>query len=238
MDFSFDFVDFSSVKTKPIVKQKNKISNSESCEKSEYSQYDETTTELYRTYRLIKIDPIMKETVPENLIFEFKYMWDPITGKRLGVDNYGSLIFNALNLYDYYYINRTNGLWYPPSEQFQGYYGDLLGCGTNLFVNSRPCPEKYLYRLPIIDCYLKKSHSHSLITMGPMLTDEEINSIDSIVKSVKKNKPTLKLLKEYYDQALNDCPDISELKKKNNLLNDRELKELYNKQFVDKLLKL
>jgi hypothetical protein len=75
--------------------------------------------------------------------------------------------------------------------------------------------------------------------MGPILTDEEIDSIDKLISNVKKsNKPTLKTLKKYYDEAINDSPNISELKKEKPDLTDRELKELYNKQYVDKLLKL
>ena len=136
------------------------------------------------------------------------------------------------NLYQYYYQNRFNGIWYPPKEQYQGYYGDLLGCGTDMYVNGKYCPEKYLYRLPIIDCYLKKSHNHSIITMGPILTDEEIDYIDVIIAKLRKNKPTLKTLKEYYDQALNNKPDISQLKKENPELSDNLLKDKYNRIYV------
>ena len=197
--------------------------------------YDDTTTEKYRIMRLYKVDPIMNEEIPKNLIFEFKYKWNPITGIRTDYDDYGSLCFNALNLYQYFYSNRYNGLWYPPKDQFQGYYGDLIGCGSELFINGKPCPEKYLYRLPIIDCYLKKTHNHSIITMGPILLDEEIDTIDKIICNFRKNKPSLKLLKDYYDQALNNSPDIAELKKINSTLTDRELKEQYNRSYVEKL---
>lgn len=219
MDYNFDYVNFTDTYTKPLVQD----------------EYDDTTTEKYRIMRLYKVDPIMNEEIPKNLIFEFKYEWDPITGKRTDLDIYGSLCFNALNLYQYFFSNRFNGLWYPPTDQFQGYYGDLLGCGNNILINGRPCPEKYLYRLPIIDCYLKKTHNHSIITMGPILTDEEIVQIDILTSNYRKNKPTLKILKEYYDEALNNSPDISELKKTNPSLTDGELKEKYNRIYVDKL---
>lgn len=223
MSYTFDFVDFSetSEKIKPTIED-----------------YDDTTTEKYRTMRLYKMDPIMNEEIPEDLIFEFKCKWDPITGNREENDEMGSLCFNAWNLYQYYYQNRFNGIWYPPKEQFQGYYGDLLGCGPDMVVNGKPCSEKYLYRLPIIDCYLKKSHNHSIITVGPKLTNEEIDNIDKIISNLRKNKPTLKTLKEYYDQALNSTPDISELKNNNSNLTDRELKEKYNRMYVDKLVNM
>jgi hypothetical protein len=227
-DFDFDYVNFTDdIKINP------KITISD-----DYNNYNETTTEQYRTMRLYKIDPIMNEPIPNHLIFEFKYKWDPITGHRKEIDNLGPLCFNAWNLYQYYYSNRFNGLWNPPVQQFQGYYGDLINCGKDMFINGRPCPEKYLYRLPIIDCYLKKSHNYSIITMGPILTDEEIDFIDIIISNYRKNKPTLKTLKEYYDQALNNSPDISELKKLNSSMTDKELGEKYNRNYVDKLVKI
>ena len=99
-----------------------------------YDDYDTTTTEQYRALRLYKIDPILNEPIPSNLIFEFKHKWNPISGHRTEVDDYGPLCFNAWNLYQYYYSNKFNGIWNPPAQQFQGYYGDLLGCG-----------ERYVY---------------------------------------------------------------------------------------------
>ena len=230
MDYDFNYVNFSD-DTISNITTNILISNN-------YDNYNETTTEQYRTLRLFKIDPIMNESIPSHLIFEFKYRWEPITGTRIDIDNLGPLCFNAWNLYQYYYANRFNGLWNLPVDQFQGYYGDLVGCGKDMFINGRPCPEKYLYRLPIIDCYLKKSHNHSIITMGPVLTNEEIDFIDMVISNYRKNKPTLKTLKEYYDHALNNLPDIFELKKICPTLTDRELGEKYNRQFVDKLVKM
>ena len=36
--------------------------------------------------------------------------------------------------------NRTNGLWNPPTNDntgyYQGYYGDLVGSGINININS------------------------------------------------------------------------------------------------------
>jgi len=228
-EYDFDYVNFTddSIKKSTIYE---KTADLDDC--------DETTTELYRTMRLYKIDPITNEEIPKDLIFEFKHKWDPITGQRKEIDEMGSLCFNAWSLYQYYFSNRHNGLWYPPVQQFQGYYGDLLGCGKDMMVNARPCPEKYLYRLPIIDCYLKKSHNHSIITMGPILSNDDINKIDMLTSNHRKNKASLKILKEYYDEALNNSPDITELKKTNPELPDKELIEKYNRSFVDKLVKL
>ena len=231
-DYDFDYVNFVDNNTSGTI-ESIKLEKSFNCD-----DYDETTTELYRTLRLYKLDPITNEEISKDLIFEFKYKWDPLTGERKDIDKMGPLCFNALNLYQYYYSNRYNGLWYPPVQQYQGYYGDLLGCGKDMVVNGRPCQEKYLYRLPIIDGYLKKSHDHSLITMGPILTNEEIEHIDILISNHMKKKTSLKILKEYYDQALNDCPDISELKKNNSELSDKELVDKYNRIFVDNLVNL
>ena len=74
--------------------------------------------------------------------------------------------------------------------------------------------------------------------MGPILTDEEIDFIDIAISNYRKDKPTLKTLKEYYDQALNNFPDISELKKTNSSMTDKELGEKYNRNYVDKLVKM
>jgi hypothetical protein len=234
MDYDFDYVNF----TDDILSTNTISDDSKSFDFDDYDDYDVTTTEQYRTLRLYKIDPIMNESIPNHLIFEYKYKWDPITGHCSNIDNFGPLCFNAWNLYEYYYANRFNGLWNMPVEQFQGYYGDLVGCGNGMFINGRPCPEKYLYRLPIIDCYLKKSHNHSIITMGPVLTTEEIDLIDMLISNYRKNKPSLKTLKEYYDHALNSLPDISSLKKSYPSWSDKELGEKYNRQFVDKLVKM
>ena len=231
-DYDFNYVNF----TDDNVKNTN--SSIETTNSNNYDDYDETTTELYRTLRLYKFDPITNEEIPKDLIFEFKYKWDPLTGERTGIDEMGPLCFNALILYQNCYTNRYNGLWYPPVQQFQGYYGDLLGSGKNMIVGTRPCHEKYPYRLPIIDCYLKKSHNHSLITMGPVLTDEEIEKIDLLTCNHRKTKTSLKIQKEYYDEALNNSPDITELKKTHPELSDKELVEKYNRNFVDKLVKL
>lgn len=225
MKYTFESIEFSD---KHIL---NNIINNK-------NEYDETTTEKYRTLRLLKIDPIFEEEIDKNLLFEYKYSWDAITGEKKDIDEFGPLCFNAWTLYEYYYKNRYNGLWIPSEENYQGYYGNLVGSGKDLKINGKFYPEKYLYRLPIIDCYLKKNHNYSIITMGPVLTDDDINNIDKLILKIRKNKPSLKILKEYYDESLNNSPNINELKKKYSDLTDMDLKEKYNRIYVDKLLKL
>jgi hypothetical protein len=198
---------------------------------------------------LYKIDPILDAEIQPSHCFEFKYKWNPYNGLRGGVDEVGPLCFNAINLYDYYYINRCNGLWTPPQDGFQGMYGDMVGSGKIINVKSRGTfPERYLFRLPIIDCYLPKSHNLSIITMGPELTDGEIIEIDTIVRKYHPKKcnsrfASLTMLKYYYDRALDISPDpnsddIKELKAKYPTMTTIEINAKYNRCYVDKLVNL
>lgn len=248
MDFSFDSIDFSSLineqKTQPnildfntnIVNIENKI-------------YDKTTSEIYRIKRLYKIDPLTDLEIPQELIFEFKHKWNPYNGKRDKEDNIGPLCFNALDLYDYYYINRYKCLWSPPQDGYQGLYGDMVGNGKNGNVKSRGSyPERYLFRLPIIDCYLPSTHNMSIITMGPELEENEITQIDLVVTKSHPKKSnsrftSLKKLKYYYDCALEVFPDpesseIKKLKSKYPNLTSNEINIKYNRYYVDKLVNL
>jgi hypothetical protein len=260
MDFSFDSIDFSSYSDIAVSNtnintntntntntNNNSSSNKNSNKISE--KYDNTTTEIYRIKRLYKIDPILDNEVPKELIFKFMFKWNPYNGSRGEIDDVGPLCFNAINLYDYYYINRYNGLWTPPQDGFQGMYGDMVGSGKNVNIKSRGTyPEKYLFRLPIIDCYLPPTHNLSIVTMGPELFEDEINEIDSIIKKShpKKFHPkfaSLTMLKYYYDRALDMSPDpnssdIKEFKSKYPNLSLKEINQKYNRYYVDKLVNL
>ena len=238
--YCYDKIDFSIINNK---NNKNVIKDN--------SIYDNTTCETYRVKRLFKIDPLSDELIPDNLKFGFKFSWNPYNGIRNKYDKIGPLYFNAINLYDYYYINRYKGLWNKPDGQYQGYYGELIGTGKNIEIKSRGInPEKYLYRLPIIDCYLPINHNLSIITMGPELTDNEISEIDEIIinfhpKKSQKNFASLTLLKYYYDRALDitpdpQCDEITEIKKKyvGQKLSEKEINEKYNRYWVDELVKI
>ena len=141
--------------------------------------------------RELHIDPITHEKVPENLAFKFEYMWDPITGDRLDKDPHGPLYFNCINLYINFYYNRLRMLWTDgdiiDNVQYEGYYGDGLCSGDDLYVPSRGISKHlHLFRLPLIDCYLEKDFDLSVITMGPKLNDDEIDFIHDISKPDKK----------------------------------------------------
>jgi hypothetical protein len=235
---NFDFVDFTTIKNI----QNNEGTNNETI------NYDKTTTETYRIKRLFKIDPLTDMEITDKLIFSYKYKWNPYTGECTDIDETGQLCFNALSLYDYFFANRFKGLWNPPNDGFQGYYGELVGSGLKLEIKSRGVnPEKYLFRLPIIDCYLEENHNYSQITMGPLLSDEDIEIIDNNFSMYHKNKTknltTLRLLKIYYDNALNSSFDLYDfiVFKQNNIklnLSPTELIYKFNKVYVDKLVNL
>lgn len=230
--------------------------------KAKIARYDCTTTEHYRVKRLYRIDPLTDNVVPDNLAFEFRHKWNPVTGERDGIDEIGPLVFDAVNLYNYYFVNRYKGLWYPAEGGFQARYGDCLGKTNQIVDKGTIHPERYLFRLPIIDCYLSPSdNGYSLITMGPELTDEEIDAIDKVVCShhplhSSENFVPLKEIKRYYDLALVKRPN-TETKEYNNLRekyletkktltstssvkrkNRDVIKELYNRYWVDKLVNI
>ena len=250
-DFSFDKIDFSSIIKKDI-NNLDELSKSTD-ETLEEIKYDKTTNETYRIRRLFRVDPFTDQEIPTNLVFEFAQVWNPYTGLKKKIDPIGPLCFNAINLYNYYYVNRHKGLWNPPTEQYQGYYGDFVGTSKSIKIKSRGAnPERYLFRLPIIDCYLPPNHKFSTITMGPELTDDEISQIDLMmlksnhkksVDNLTTSLTSLTTIKYYYDNALNPSPDpncdeIIELKKKYPNLNGGEINEKYNRYWVDKLVKL
>ena len=219
--FSFEYVnytDYDSVDA-DVIDSKTKINKSE--------DYDKTTTETYRAKRLLKLDPLTDEIIPPYMEFSYKYKWNPYNGEITGIDPIGPLVFNALNLYKYFLNNKLNGLWIPPINDENGNF-DSRG----------EHPQKYLFRLPIIDCYLPKNYNFSVITMGPLLNDDDINNIDNTLKEYYKNNyyPSIMQIKKLYDEAITNNYDIIELRRKyGNYLSDTGLKDKYNRSFVELL---
>ena len=235
--FSFEsvnYTDYDSVDT-DVIDSKTKINKSE--------DYDKTTTETYRAKRLLKLDPLSYEIIPPYMEFSYKYKWNPYNGEITGIDPIGPLVFNAFNLYKYFLKNKLNGLWIPPvndeNGNFEGYYGNYIGAGKNINIDSRgEHPQKYLFRLPIIDCYLPKNYNFSVITMGPLLDDNDITTIDNTLKDLYKNNyyPSIMQIKKIYDDAITNNYDMIELRKKYGyLLSDAEIKDKYNRSFVELL---
>lgn len=214
MDLDF-FVDLSYINKKDnIINKKDEYNN----------KFNKLTTDTYRVMRELHIDPITHEKVSDELAFKFEYMWDPITGERLEKDIYGPLYFNIFSLAKNFYYNRYRLLWNPSETikgiTYDGYYGDGLLAGEELFIQSRGIHKHiHPFRLPIIDCYLEKDFNMSIITMGPLLNNDEIKEIQDKIdkfinnkKYVEKNNINILLIKELYDIAINKNNDYSTAK--------------------------
>jgi len=169
------------------IQQQTSIKNSIE-EQSDSDVDDCTSDENYKTFRLCKVDPIMYEKVDERWAFKFKYKWNPYSGERTDeCDENGPLYFDPEYLINFWYKSRMNNLWKEDSDEndgyYHGYYGDAVGSGPDFNIKGRGKHyEWYLFRLPILDCYLDKEHNHQYITMGPILTNEEIKLIDNLIE--------------------------------------------------------
>lgn len=186
-------------------------------------EYDMATKEKYRVMRKIKLDPIAYHEISDEFAFKFPYKWDPYTGERTVVDPDGPLFFDPDILIKHFHTKRLDKLWGGPIDDvqtgyFSGYYDDAVGIGNEFNCIGRGLrPEWYLFRLPIIDCYLTVDHNKQFITLGPKLTDEEIDNIDKLAKLRPDNyiklfgchRPSLKLIKQLYDNAISKAPSIS-----------------------------
>lgn len=190
--------------------------------------FDDSTMLYYKTLRERRMDPVLLTTVNENLAFKFEDQWNPYTGERLGPDPYGPIYFHPDTIIHYLYVNRLNDLWKNEAsnngEYYEGYYDDAVGAGEDIYIESRGShPERYLFRLPIIDCYIlpstnKNSIASAIITMGPKLTECEIKKIDELGKkcgssykeTYGKDRPSLTQIKKYYDIAICPTPQINE----------------------------
>lgn len=179
--------------------------------------YNNRTMNYYVTARKCHIDPILDIEVEPSIAFEYPYQWDPYTGEKLGIDPYGPLYFHPASIAYYFYSKRLDGLWKNGEDTldgvFEGYYDRFVGSGEDLEVIGRDkYPELYLFRLPILDCYLTPDHDRSVVTIGPKLTNDEIITLDKLcmlpevhqffVNNFKKACPSLQLLKKLYDLAI------------------------------------
>jgi hypothetical protein len=202
-------------------------------------EYNLTTTEKYRVKRILEIDALTDQEIKQNnMTFKYYNKWNPYNGEITGIDEIGPLCFNALTLYNYYLKNCLNGLWMQPDLFYEGTYGEYLGCGKTFSLLSRnESPEKYIFRIPIIDCYILKIYENkNIITYGPELTEDDINAIDILIEP--KIKMPLKTIKYYYDMALSENPDYIVNAKCNHYNKNMTQKENMNKYYVDQLFKI
>lgn len=216
--------------------------------------YDDTTCIYYKKHRSKHTDPIMFDVLKsKSSSFKFCDMWNPDTGNRIGIDPFGPLYFHPINLLQHFYWNRLNGLWVEPNNGYQGYYGDTVGAGEDIEMGRGVYPERYLFRLPISNCYLKKGHNMSIITMGPKLTTSEICEIDRIInkfwsndqiyEKIYKKIGSLYKLKCYYDVAIAKDPinmDLSgiELGNREHILKQPNPNMCLNRNSVEILKKM
>jgi hypothetical protein len=244
-----NFIDFSSVE--------QTVTNKKVIEpiKKYTVDYDDTTCLYYKSHRIQRTDPITFEELNENNSFKILQMWDPYTGTRTENDPFGPIYFHPMNLLQHFYVNRLNGLWIDQSDEddglYAGYFGDAVGGGEDYEIVGRGIyPEKYLFRLPIPNCYLKKDHDMNIITMGPKLTNEEICSIDKMIekewtfhklyKKIYKRIGSLQNMKIYYDIAISKDPikldlSILNIKKKNEITKQENYNLNLNRMAVEKL---
>ena len=245
-----DMIDFSSVlDTVSFDDKQEQTHNKPPIPNNLYKQkYSHATLEYYKAMRIRVMDPITITELNPSHAFEFKNMWDPYTGERLEHDPYGSLWFDPNILIKFYYTNRVNQLWAEPIDEhngyYEGYYADAVGRGNDIYIQSRGYhPERYLFRLPIHDCYLTTDHNDAVITMGPLLSDDDVKRIDYLAslpgetyrRSYGKKRPTLATIKFLYEQAVSmtsiiEMPEVP--------LGAVEMQSLYdkaNRLAVDKL---
>lgn len=223
------------------------------------SDFDDTTCLYYKYHRIKKTDPISYCELNGNNAFKFYNMWDPNTGNRLDPDPFGPLYFSPITLLRHYHMNCLNNLWIDQSDEsdgtYSGYYGDGVGAGEDIEVVGRGIyPEKYLFRLPVNNCYLKKNYDWSIITMGPKLTNDEIANIDILLtkywkddhfyKKVYRKIRSLQNLKYYYDIAISKNPvalDLSKFSQKDHTImikSSINQNELINRRAVDMIKRL
>lgn len=186
--------------------------------KPSYSiEYNDTTTVYYKSHRIQKSDPITFEELKEDTCFSYYNMWNPYKGNILDIDPFGPLCFNPITIVSHIYYSRLNNLWIHESNEndgvYSGYYGVGVGAGENFeIINKGTYPERYIFRLPIIDCYLLKNNNMNTITFGPKLTDRDIYKIDCLMTEHYNNDEiyqkigSLAKLKRYYDIAISKEP--------------------------------
>jgi len=217
-------------------------------------EYDTTTTEFYRVMRERKLNVITHESINPEKSFKFPYQWDSYTGERNELDPFGPLYFHPDDIIHYFDVKKLDNLWIEPKDEaggyYEGYYGDAVGSGDNILIKGRGLhPELYLFRLPIPNCYLPKKYDMSIITMGPVLTKDELKEIDRLanehyknnyIKTYNKSRPSLATMKQLYDEAISTKPNITAImgNTKTTEKNLESIRERANRNAVDLLRKM
>lgn len=208
---------------------------------------------VYKKYRKNNIDPILLTELPISNkftikdTFRFPFKWNPYNGNRsTKLDKNGPISFDPDTLINFFYNNRLSHLWTDGFTDifncvFEGHYDDAVGNGPDFLIPGRGEHwDWYLFRLPIIDCYVHEKCS--AVTMGPKLTYAEIKQLDVLGKKYGDNyektygykRPKLTEIYKLYQKAINKNPKIKSSKKKTYA----ELKYKYNIDAVEKIKKL
>lgn len=185
--------------------------------------YNNRTMNYYKMSRKCHVDPILDTEVDENIAFKFSKQWDPYTGQTMTDDPFGSLYFNPISLIYNFYAKRLDGLWKDETRDvdgyYDGYYDRFVGAGSEMEIVGRDkYPELYLFRIPILDCYLTPDHKSSIVTVGPLLSDDDISKLeelshDNVVQTMYQNSfgqkcPSIVRMKRLYDNAISKNPDL------------------------------
>jgi hypothetical protein len=177
-------------------------------------EYDVDTIQYYKSHRIQKTDPVTFEVLEDNKCFKYYKIWNPYTGVVLNNDPYGPLCFNPVTIVTHIYYSRLNNIWINESDGiYSGYYGDGIGAGKEQEIKHKGTyPERYIFRLPIQNCYLPRNHNLSTITLGPELTDHDISVLDVLMTEhyinddIYRKIGSLANLKRYYDIAISKEP--------------------------------
>lgn len=210
----------------PLTNRKIKI-NGPTYKKYEkmYNKFFQDKVCNYTRHRKDKIDPLtlFQLELSNSEIFKYEYEWNPYTGEKLNIkDPNGPLCFDPNNLIHFFYLNRLKYLWtkghYEGLNYIQGHFGDAVGNGPDFeIVNRGKHPDWYLFRLPIIDEYLKKDHCLQSVTMGPILSDKEIKLIQKLSDRKRfritygYRRPNLFKMKKIYERAINKNDNYDEI---------------------------
>ena len=206
-----------------VVRDKNRTNENKIERKFDPKQYetlfDDETVSRYRAYRIKKQDPVTCDDMDFESSFQFKYVWDCVTGERIGVDPHGPLYFSPVTILRTILGKILTGLW-TEIDDCVPMYGENLGVGKQFNIPGRgPQLEKYAFRLPVQDCYIYRDsdkHGKSVHTLGPEFTDDELRHIDQLIQEYWFEDPYIENLPEsalstlelrkMYDTALDSRP--------------------------------
>jgi hypothetical protein len=167
---------------------------------------------FYIKNRINKICPLSIVSVDNG--YHIYNIWNPFSGNFTNIkDTFGPLICDPDYLIHYFYINRLKYIYTHGNFNSTGYLGDAIGKYPEFNIPGRGNhPEWYLFRLPINDCYIDHE-CIKYVTMGPMLTQNDISNIYNLAKEnnsyyhkFNQELPNIIELYDIYHKVINKCP--------------------------------